>query len=117
MLGNLLARFSESAGRRVRGPRGEDCKEYWMEGSERAHNSRRYAQNALHFFAEGVEGTVPHAGSIFDGLPKLISALRSALSTAGCATVAELHQRAVLELLSPAGQGDSAVRGMTLACG
>ena len=114
MLGNLLARFSESAGRRVRGPAGEDRKEYWMEGSERAHNMRRYSQTAGDFFAEGVEGFVPHAGSIYDGLPRLTAALRSALSTVGCATVADLQERAVLEPLSPAGLGDSAVRGMTI---
>jgi IMP dehydrogenase len=113
MLGNLLARFSESAGRRVRGPAGEDCKEYWMEGSERAHNLRRYAHTAGDFFAEGVEGFVPHAGSIDQGLPKLTAALRSALSTAGCASVAELQERAVLEPVSAASLGDSAVRGMT----
>lgn len=86
-----------------------------MEGSERAHNARRYAHSAGHFFAEGVEGTVPHAGSIFDGWPTLTAALRSALSTAGCASVAELQNHAVLEPLSPAGQADSGVRGMTLA--
>jgi IMP dehydrogenase len=113
MLGNLLARFSESAGRRVRGPAGEDCKEYWMEGSERAHNARRYAQTSCDFFAEGVEGFVPYAGSIDQGLPKLTAALRSALSTAGCANLMELQQHAVLEPVSPAGLGDGAVRSMT----
>jgi IMP dehydrogenase len=112
MLGNLLARFSESAGQLVRGAAGEDWKEYWMEGSERAQNTRRYAQSSGHFFAEGIEGFVPHLGSIYEGLPALLRALRSAIATAGCRSVAELHERAVLEPLSDVGLGDSAVRGM-----
>ena len=84
-----------------------------MEGSERAHNARRYAQTSCDFFAEGVEGFVPHAGSIDQGLPKLTAALRSALSTAGCANLRELQQHAVLEPVSAAGLGDGAVRSMT----
>jgi IMP dehydrogenase len=114
MLGNLLARFSESPGQVV-STRGEAWKEYWMEGSRRAANARRYAQTPGLFFEEGIEGWVPHAGSIYDELPKLALALRSALATAGCRTIAELQERAVLELQSEASLRDAAVRGMQRA--
>jgi len=113
MLGNLLARYSESPGGLVRGPRGELYKEYWMEGSLRAANTRRYAQARETFFEEGVEGYVPHAGSIHDGLPRLATILRSSLATAGCRSLAELHAHAVLEPQSPASCSASAVGGMT----
>jgi IMP dehydrogenase len=112
MLGNLLARFSESPGRIVRGAHGGDVKEYWMEGSRRAANARRYAQTREGFFEEGIEGWVPHEGSIYDGLPVLAQALRSALSTAGCRSIAELQERAVLEPQSEASLAVAAVRGM-----
>lgn len=112
MLGNLLARFSESPGRIVRGTGGEEAKEYWMEGSRRAANARRYAQTQRHFFEEGVEGWVPHEGSIYDGLPVLLRALRSAIATAGCRDLDELHDRAVLEPQSEASLRTAAVRGM-----
>ena len=83
------------------------------EGIHNADQNNNQIYTAGDFFAEGVEGFVPHAGSIDQGLPKLTAALRSALSTAGCASVAELQERAVLEPVSPAGLGDSGVRAMT----
>jgi IMP dehydrogenase len=83
-----------------------------MEGSRRAANNRRYAQTSRLFFEEGIEGWVPHEGSVYDGLPKLALALRSALATAGCRSVAELQQRAVLEPQSPGSLADAAIRGM-----
>ena len=112
MLGNLLARFSESPGGLVRGAGGRDFKEYWMEGSRRAANARRYAQTERLFFEEGIEGFVPHEGSVYDGLPRLGLALRAALSTAGCRGLHELREHAVLELQSEASLRDAAVRGM-----
>jgi IMP dehydrogenase len=115
MLGNLLARYTESPGQIVRGARGQDFKEYWMEGSRRAANARRYAQTSRLFFEEGIEGWVPHEGSIYDGLPRLALAVRSALATAGCRTVADLQDRAVLEPQSEASLRDAAVRGMERA--
>ena len=111
-LGNLLARFSESPGEIVRAAGGAAFKEYWMEGSRRAANARRYAQTRQGFFEEGIEGWVPHEGSIHDGLPMLLQAARSALATAGCPGLPALHEHAVLELQSEASLRDAAVRGM-----
>lgn len=86
-----------------------------MEGSRRAANARRYAQRQGHFFEEGVEGFVPHEGSIYDGLPVLLRALRSALATAGCRDLDELQAGAVLEPQSEASLRTAAVRGMERA--
>ena len=83
-----------------------------MEGSRRAANARRYAQQSDGFFEEGIEGWVPHEGSIFDGLPPMLAALRSALVTAGCRNLRELRERAVLEPQSEASLRAAAVRGM-----
>jgi IMP dehydrogenase len=113
MLGNLFARFSESAGRIFRSARGEVLKEYWMEGSLRAHNHRRYQHTFATFFEEGIEGWVPHAGSIYDGLPILALKVQAALATAGCRSIDDLHQSAVLELQSPTSTKDNAINGMT----
>ena len=112
MLGNLLARYAESPGAVVRGRSGDSFKEYWMEGSLRAANARRYAQARSSFFEEGIEGWVPYEGSIYDGLPALARALRSAMATAGCGSIEDLHAHAVLEWQSQASLQDGAVRGM-----
>ena len=112
MLGNLLARYTESPGRVVDGERGETWKEYWMEGSRRAHNQRRYAQTRSRFFEEGVEGWVPHAGSVYDGLPRLLWMVRAALATAGAVDIATLQRDARLELQSEASLRDAAVHAV-----
>ena len=83
-----------------------------MEGSRRGANNRRYAQARSVFFEEGIEGLVPHAGSIHDGLPSITRALQSSLATAGCLDVAELHAKAVLELQSVTSLRDAGIHGM-----
>ena len=100
MMGNFFARYTESQGNLVRNAAGEVVKEYWMEGSMRAHNMRRYAQTRENFFEEGISGYVPHVGSIHDKLPTIVHMLRATLATAGCRTIDELHEHAVLEMQS-----------------
>ncbi len=112
MMGNLFARYTESAGNLVRNAAGEIVKEYWMEGSMRAHNMRRYNQLRETFFEEGISGVVPHVGSIYDKLPVIIQMLKSTLATAGCRTLAELHANAVLEMQSANAMLDSQVHDM-----
>ncbi len=112
MLGNLLARFAESPGRVVRATGGDYVKEYWMEGSRRAHNNRRYQSDSAGFFEEGIEGWVPYAGSVYDGLPQLATRLRASLATCGCRNIEQLHQEAVLEVQSESSLRASAVNSM-----
>jgi IMP dehydrogenase len=109
MMGNFFARYTESQGSLMRNAAGEIVKEYWMEGSMRAHNMRRYAQTKENFFEEGISGYVPHVGSIFDKLPTVIHMLSATLATAGCRSVDELHAKAVLEMQSPSALMDSQI--------
>ena len=80
-----------------------------MEGSLRAHNMRRYAQTKENFFEEGIPGYVPHVGSIHDKLPTIIQMLSATLATAGCRTIDELHENAVLEMQSHTALMDSQI--------
>ena len=109
MMGNFFARYTESQGSLMRNAAGEIVKEYWMEGSMRAHNMRRYAQTKENFFEEGISGFVPHVGSIFDKLPTVTHMLRATLATAGCRTIGGLHADAVLEMQSPSALMDSKI--------
>ncbi len=115
MLGNLLARFTESHGNVVRNAAGEWVKEYWMEGSAKARNHRRYAQLTEMAFEEGVDGYVPHVGSIYDHLTVMLQMVRASCATAGCGTIDELHDHAVLERQSPQALQDGMIHGMALA--
>ncbi len=109
MMGNFFARYTESQGSLMRNAAGEIVKEYWMEGSMRAHNMRRYAQTKENFFEEGISGFVPHVGSIFDKLPTVTHMIRATLATAGCRTIGALHAEAVLEMQSPSALMDSKI--------
>jgi|AP95_1055475.scaffolds.fasta_scaffold05123_1 IMP dehydrogenase len=113
MMGNFFARYTEGAGNMVRNDGGEIVKEYWMEGSAKAHNHRRYAQLKNLFFEEGITGYVPHLGSIYDKLPIVLQVLRASMATAGCRTIEELHEKAVLEMQSPTALYDSDIHDMT----
>jgi len=112
MMGNFFARYTESEGNLVRNAAGEIVKEYWMEGSARAFNTRRYTQLKENFFEEGISGYVPHVGSIYDKMPTIIQMLRATLATTGCRTIDELHTHAVLEMQSPTALVDSQVHDM-----
>ena len=112
MMGNFFARYTESAGNLVRNAGGEIVKEYWMEGSSKARNHRRYAQLKDLFFEEGITGFVPHMGSIYDKLPVVLQILRSTIATAGCRSIPELHERAVVEMQSATALNDSDIHDM-----
>jgi IMP dehydrogenase len=96
MMGNFFARFRESPGELLE-INGEYVKQYWMEGSRKGFNLRRYYQSASTFFEEGIAGYVPYEGSIFDSLPNAKHRLKATLSTAGAASIQDLHENAVLE--------------------
>ncbi len=111
MMGNFFAQFAESPGR-MNNVAGKTVKEYWMEGSPRAHNYRRYSQTVNRFFEEGVEGFVPYLGSIYDFLPLTRKQLEASLSAAGASTIENFHEVAVLELQSASARKDSRIHGM-----
>ncbi len=111
MMGNFFARMDESPGREFL-IKGEKMKEYWMEGSAKAHNSRRYLHTSATFFEEGVQGFVPSAGSIYDILPVSKNKLTSTLRTAGAVNMEEFHNLSVLELQSQGAVNDGKISNM-----
>lgn len=114
MMGNYFARFTESPGG-MHKIDGKTVKEYWMEGSIRGHNHRRYEQARDAFFEEGIEGYVPYAGSIYDVVPVSKKRLKAALYAAGALAMDEFHELAVLERQSPLAQMDGKVHHMMQA--
>jgi IMP dehydrogenase len=113
MMGNFFARFAESPSELLK-INGEYVKEYWMEGSRKAFNLKRYYQSASTFFEEGVVGYVPYEGSIFDSVPFSKQRLKSTLSTAGVAGIRDLHENAVLELQSYSASEAGRIHDMTV---
>lgn len=111
MMGNFFARCSESPGQ-VKKINGQPVKEYWMEGSKKALNYRRYYQNPETFFEEGISGFVPHLGSVYDVIPISKQRLKSTLSNTGAATMNEFHKKAVIELQSISAYQDGQVHNM-----
>ena len=100
MLGSFFAKFTEAVGPLRQHPQLGPLKEYWMEASSKARNYGRYDSCPDWFFEEGIEGFVPHVGSIYEHINETIAIIRSTMSNAGCSTIEELHKNAVLELQS-----------------
>jgi IMP dehydrogenase len=98
MMGRYFARVDESPTEAVTMD-GKVMKPYWGEGSARAREWRqaRYSQVT---FEEGVEGYVECAGPVAASLEATLSKIRASLSSCGCATIAELHEQAEIELVS-----------------
>ncbi len=98
MMGRYFARMDESPTTKLQ-INGRTMKPYWGEGSARARewSPARYRHAA---FLEGVEGFVEYAGKLRDNLPELLSKVKAAMASCGCATIAELHENAQLELVS-----------------
>ena len=109
IMGRFFAQFTESSGGIRMHPQFGPLKEYWMEASARAKSYGRYETTSDLFFEEGIEGFVPHIGSIYENLNPTLLKIRSALSNAGCKDIEELHSKAVLELQSIASLQDAAV--------
>lgn len=112
MMGRFFAGFTESAGKAVKHPVLGQAKEYWMEASSRARSLGRYNATAATFFEEGVEGFVRHEGKLEVCLPRTILKIKSAMSSCGCASIDELHKKAVVELQSEAALRDADVHSL-----
>ena len=77
-------------------------KEYWGEGSNRAHNWQRYDMGGSESlkFEEGVDSYVPYAGKLKDNLDVTIGKIRSTMCSCGATTITELQQNAKITLVS-----------------
>ena len=113
MMGNFFARCAESPGK-VENRNGRPVKEYWMEGSKKALNYRRYHQRRQNFFEEGISGFVPYAGSVYEVITVSAQRLKSTFSTVGAGSIRQFHENAVLELQSPSAHADGQVHHMIL---
>ncbi len=113
MIGSLFAGTEESPGETIL-YQGRTYKAYRGMGSLSAMASGsadRYFQEGeatlSKLVPEGIEGMVPHKGSVHQMLPQLTGGLRAGMGLAGCATVDELRTRVHFLRVTAAGLKES----------
>jgi IMP dehydrogenase len=120
MLGGLFAGTEEAPGE-IELYQGRSYKSYRGMGSLAAMqqgSSDRYFQddedNAEKLVPEGVEGRVPYKGSVVAVIQQLMGGLRSAMGYVGCATIADMKQRAEFVEITAAGVRESHVHDVQI---
>ncbi|MFZ0659262.1 MAG: IMP dehydrogenase, partial [Candidatus Binataceae bacterium] len=114
MIGSLFAGTEESPGETIL-YQGRTYKLYRGMGSIGAMNERtrdRYGLQEIDegkHVPEGIEGRVPHRGSLASNIDQLIGGLQSGMGYLGAANLAELRRRARFIRVSDAGQRESHV--------
>jgi len=110
MVGSLLAGTEESPGETIL-YQGRSYKAYRGMGSLSAMakgSADRYFQSdeqpLSKLVPEGIEGMVPHKGSVHQVIGQLTGGLRSGMGLSGCASVSELRTRARMIRVTAAGQ-------------
>jgi IMP dehydrogenase len=102
MMGRYFAMTDESPTPKV-SMKGGIYKPYWGEGSNRARNWQRYADDTaatkMHF-EEGVDGYVPVVGSVSEVLAVTLEKLRTTMCNLGSKSLREFTANAVLTLVS-----------------
>ncbi|MEE4546901.1 IMP dehydrogenase [Streptomyces sp. V4-01] len=100
LMGRYFARFDQAPGAKLP-TRDGFVKEYWGEGSNRARNWQRYGQGGQGLiFEEGVDGYVPYAGDLSEGLAVTIAKMKSTMVSCGAMTVQEFQSTARLTVVS-----------------
>ncbi|MCX8145124.1 MAG: IMP dehydrogenase [Azovibrio sp.] len=120
MLGGLFAGTEEAPGE-VELFQGRSYKSYRGMGSlgaMQAGSSDRYFQdntaNVDKFVPEGIEGRVPYKGSVLAVIHQLMGGLRSSMGYLGCATIAEMHDKACFVEITSAGMRESHVHDVQI---
>ncbi|MBM63012.1 MAG: IMP dehydrogenase [Acidobacteria bacterium] len=126
MIGSLFAGTDESPGELIL-YQGRSFKEYRGMGSigaMRAGSRDRYFQEEFDLAShneegeklvpEGIEGRVPHKGSISAMIHQLVGGLRAGMGYCGCKNVAELQEKARLVRVTPAGMRESHVHDVVI---
>ncbi len=110
MVGSLLAGTEESPGETIL-YQGRSYKAYRGMGSLSAMaegSADRYFQSddqpLSKLVPEGIEGMVPHKGSVHQVIGQLTGGLRSGMGLSGCASVSELRTQARMIRVTAAGQ-------------
>ncbi|MDD2740722.1 MAG: IMP dehydrogenase [Rhodocyclaceae bacterium] len=120
MLGGLFAGTEEAPGE-VELFQGRSYKSYRGMGSlgaMQAGSSDRYFQentsNVEKFVPEGIEGRVPYKGSVLAVIHQLMGGLRSSMGYLGCASIAQMHERACFVEITSAGIRESHVHDVQI---
>ena len=126
MIGSLFAGTDESPGELIL-YQGRSFKEYRGMGSigaMRRGSRDRYFQDefaleeapdeANKLVPEGIEGRVPHRGSLAALLHQLVGGLRAGMGYCGCGTIPELQRDAQLVRITPAGVRESHVHDVVI---
>jgi IMP dehydrogenase len=120
MLGGLFAGTEEAPGE-VELFQGRSYKSYRGMGSIGAMAegaADRYFQdsgsNVDKLVPEGIEGRVPYKGSVLAVIHQLIGGLRSSMGYLGCATIADMHERAAFVEITSAGIRESHVHDVQI---
>ena len=113
MIGSLFAGTEESPGETIL-YQGRTYKAYRGMGSLSAMargSADRYFQDGASALSklvpEGIEGMVPHKGSVHQMLPQLTGGLRSGMGLAGCAAIDDLRTKAKFLRITAAGLKES----------
>ena len=120
MLGGLFAGTEEAPGE-VELFQGRSYKSYRGMGSlgaMQAGSSDRYFQentsNVEKFVPEGIEGRVPYKGPVLAVIHQLMGGLRSSMGYLGCASIADMHERACFVEITSAGIRESHVHDVQI---
>ena len=122
MLGGLFAGTEESPGE-IELFKGRTYKSYRGMGSlgamsQTEGSSDRYFQEmnqgAEKLVPEGVEGRVPYKGPVHTIIHQILGGLRSCMGYTGCATIAELHEKAQFVRVTNAGMRESHVHDVSI---
>ena len=120
MLGGMFAGTEEAPGE-IELYQGRSYKSYRGMGSMGAMSqgsSDRYFQdnvaNADKYVPEGIEGRVPYKGPISQIIHQLVGGLRSSMGYLGCATIAEMHEKARFVEITAAGMSESHVHDVQI---
>ena len=118
MIGGLFAGTDEAPGELVEA-QGRTYKMYRGMGSigaMKSGSSDRYFQEGAtdKLVPEGIEGRVAYRGPLGTQIFQLMGGLRSGMGYAGCATVAELAQKAQFVRITSAGLRESHVHDVTI---
>jgi IMP dehydrogenase len=110
MLGSMLAGTMESPSE-MEIYQGRKYKVYRGMGSlaamKRGSGDRYHQQNMKKLVPEGIEGRVVYRGPVADVIYQLVGGLRSGMGYCGCATIAELREKAEFIRISSAGLRES----------
>ena len=120
MIGSLFAGTDEAPGEIIL-YQGRSYKSYRGMGSigaMREGSKDRYFQGDVEapqkLVPEGIEGRVPYKGPLRESIYQLVGGLRASMGYLGCATIAELHEKARFVKISSAGLRESHVHDVII---